>query len=1393
MPEISKIKLTSGDEYNIKDTTAREMISSHTHTNESMGFGYGTCDTAQATTAKTVSISGYTLSASGIVYIKFNNDVPANATLNISSTGDKPIYYNGSGITADIIKAGDTATFIYDGTNYNLIGLNNTTNASMGFGYAINFDSQAKKDRRVFISGYELTNGGIVSIKFNYAVPEDATLNISSTGAKPIVHNGGLIKDGIIKKGDTATFIYDGASSSYILIATNNFTNASIGFGYGTCSTAASTTAKTVSIFDYKLTKDGIVSIKFTYDVSASSTLNIYYTGDKPIYYNGSAITDGIIKAGDTATFIYDGTNYNLISLDRDFNPITVDTALSTTSTNPVQNNIITDALNNHTHTNESMGFGYCHTNYDYFCGIVDDYALTDGNIILCEFTNDVPADAILNINNTGDKPIYYNGSPITYGIIKAGDTAILKYNENLDLSFSRFDFIDLYDFYELDANNSNSQEEINIDDPIYEIEIINGQNFNILFYDDVPANATLNINDTGAKPIYYNGSPITNDIIKANDNVIFIYNINDGRYDLLATDNYNNENVNHYYYGSALICYGITLDGYTQTKGGIVSIKFYYDVEPNATLNINSTGAKSIYHNGYLIRSDIIKTGDIATFIYDGTRYNLISLDRDFNIINESMGFGYGTCITAASTTAKTVSMYGYELTKGGMVSIKFYNNVLSGATLNINNTGAKPIYHDGEGLSSLNSIIKAGDTATFIYNGNGYYLIARGNITNENMGFGYGTCDTAASTTAKTVSISNYKLTKGGIVSVKFTYSVPANATLNISDTGAKYIYYNGSIITDNIIKAGDTATFIYDGTNYKLISLDRDFNPITIDSSLSTTSNNPVQNSVITNALNNHTHDPVNMGFGYGTCITAASTTAKTVSMYGYKLTKNGIVSIRFSYDVPADATLNINNTGDKPIYYKGSSITDGIIKVGDIATFIYDGTNYRLISLDRDFNSITIDSSLSTTSNNPVQNNVITNALNNKADSTHTHINESMGFGYGTCDTAQTKRDKIVSISGYVLINGGIVSIRFNNKVLGGCRLNINDTGAKNVYYNGYGITDNIINAGDTATFIYDGTNYNLISLDKNFSINNENMGFGYGTCDTAASTTAKTVSSMYGYKLTKGGIVSIIFNYDVPANATLNINDKGAKDIIYNGTYIKNGIIKAGDTAIFIYNGTNYNLISLDRDFNDPITVDSSLSTTSNNPVQNNVITNALNNYIPIIVGTQIESTNNWTGNAQFEMLEDGQRILYYLPYDNSSGSDVVLNLTLADGTTQTGNINCYLSGSTRLNSQYEAGNFIPLIYKENIAFNGSSTTYTGWWAYTDKDIDSKVQNTLNNTTKAYITGTTNNTTNIGTQIFDNNVYLGTTAGELNTKSLKLNEKVTLNYNTNNNCIDFTFS
>ena len=95
--------------------------------------------------------------------------------------------------------------------------------------------------------------------------------------------------------------------------------------------------------------------------------------------------------------------------------------------------------------------------------------------------------------------------------------------------------------------------------------------------------------------------------------------------------------------------------------------------------------------------------------------------------------------------------------------------------------------------------------------------------------LGIGFGVCDTAAATAAKEVTINNYTLLTHGIVTVKFTYSVPANATLNVSGKGAKAIYFNSAAITADIISAGDKALFIYDGTRYHLIAVDNSISKI------------------------------------------------------------------------------------------------------------------------------------------------------------------------------------------------------------------------------------------------------------------------------------------------------------------------------------------------------------------------------------------------------------------------------------------------------------------------------------------------------------------------------------------------------------------------------------
>ena len=92
-------------------------------------------------------------------------------------------------------------------------------------------------------------------------------------------------------------------------------------------------------------------------------------------------------------------------------------------------------------------------------------------------------------------------------------------------------------------------------------------------------------------------------------------------------------------------------------------------------------------------------------------------------------------------------------------------------------------------------------------------------------------------------------------------------------------------------------------------------------------------------------------VSLGQGYAICNTQAATTAKTVALTGYELEDGGIVSIKFINDVPASSTLNINSKGAGTIYYRGTAITNGVIKGGDIATLMYNSGNYYLISIDR----------------------------------------------------------------------------------------------------------------------------------------------------------------------------------------------------------------------------------------------------------------------------------------------------------------------------------------------------------------------------------------------------------------------------------------------------------
>lgn len=105
-----------------KWTTARN-INGMTVDGSANRTNYGTCSTAAATAAKTVACTGFALVTGAEITVKFTvTNSASSPTLNVNGTGAKAIYYRGSAITAGYLAANRTYTFRYNGTQYDLVG-----------------------------------------------------------------------------------------------------------------------------------------------------------------------------------------------------------------------------------------------------------------------------------------------------------------------------------------------------------------------------------------------------------------------------------------------------------------------------------------------------------------------------------------------------------------------------------------------------------------------------------------------------------------------------------------------------------------------------------------------------------------------------------------------------------------------------------------------------------------------------------------------------------------------------------------------------------------------------------------------------------------------------------------------------------------------------------------------------------------------------------------------------------------------------------------------------------------------------------------------------------------------------------------------------------------------
>ena len=189
------------------------------------------------------------------------------------------------------------------------------------------------------------------------------------------------------------------------------------------------------------------------------------------------------------------------------------------------------------------------------------------------------------------------------------------------------------------------------------------------------------------------------------------------------------------------------------------------------------------------------------------------------------------------------------------------------------------------------------------------------------------------------------------------------------------------------------------------------------------------------------------------------------------------------------------------------------------------------------------------------------------------------------GWGTCKTAAATAAKVATIddTSWTLRVGSIIGIKYTYSNTAGSSttpvtLNVNSTGAKNIWYNNEKYTGTITSicgyAGRTIYYMYDGENwvwFNSGTLDGNTNT------VPCIQIETAAATAAKT-GTCTNYSLLANSYAHANVRYSNTSKGalTLNVNSKGAKAIYINGTASSssNYTLPAG-TYIIYYDGTNY--------------------------------------------------------------------------------------------------------------------------------------------------------------------------------------------------------------------------
>lgn len=519
--------------------------------------------------------------------------------------------------------------------------------------------------------------------------------------------------------------------------------------------------------------------------------------------------------------------------------------------------------------------------------------------------------------------------------------------------------------------------------------------------------------------------------------------------------------------------------------------------VNPNVNGVVNLTiGTADVTGLQSALDGKLSTTGTAAAATKWTTARNIngLSVDGTANRVN------FGTCSTAAGTAAKTVDCAGFALVTGAEITVKFtVTNSAANPTLNVNNTGAKAIQYRGAAISA--DVLAANRVYTFRYDGTNYVLV--GDLdSNTSYSLGsFGITATAAELntldgiTATTAELNKMHGVTASTAELNYVDGVTSNIQTQLNGKAASNHSHAFSAITGTLDASKLSGTI--DIARLPAASLERcvvvadddarfalTTSDIQLGDTVKVTETNMMYMVVDTAELDNAAgYEAYTASVAWSNITGKPSTFTPSTHTHNYagSTSAGGAANTAVKLQTARAITL----AGD----VTGTANFDGSEGVTITATVKDDSHNHVISNVDGLQDAL--DEKLSSTGTAAAATKLATARLINglSFDGTANRVN------YGTCSTAAGTAAKTVSCTGFTLITGSEITVKFTvTNTAANPTLNVNGTGAKAIYYRGAAISAGYLAANRTYTFRYNGTQYDLVGdIDTNSTYTLESLG------------------------------------------------------------------------------------------------------------------------------------------------------------------------------------------------------------------------------------------------------------------------------------------------------------